>query len=197
MQNLIAELENIGTKEHLRRSNILFYEGEIAKHFFLLLKGRVRVYASPTPNKELTINVFSPISFIAEMPASCGMPYPANAVCLDDCELVVLEFDAFERLCRQKPEFAIKTINSLFQKIKILQIQLNQAVFSLRCRLIKHLLDNEPLLPSLSQRELSKTLGVRAESLSRVIKELKNEGLLATNKGKIVLLDKKALQDEL
>ena len=61
-------------------------------------------------------------------------------------------------------------------------------------RFINYLLENEAILPRLMQRQISTELNVRAESLSRTIKELKNAGLIGTDKGKIQLLDKDGLQ---
>ena len=194
MHEFIQELEKIGVKRSHKRGNILFYEGEQARAFFLLLSGRVRVYKSPA-NKELTLHLFEPLSFIAEMPAFRQSVYPASAICETNCELLELDFNAFKRLCEDNIEFAIMMISSLFEKIKILEIELSQVSVSLKERFIRYIFENEANLARLSQRQISTELNVRAESLSRTIKELKNAGLIGTDKGKIQLLDKDGLRN--
>ena len=194
MREFIQELEKIGIKRQHKKGNILFYEGEQAKSFFLLLSGRVRVYKSPS-NKELTLHLFEPLSFIAEMPAFKQRAYPASAVCETNCELLELDFNAFKRLCEDNIEFAIMMISSLFEKIKILEVELSQVSVSLKERFVRYIFENEAILPRISQRQISTELNVRAESLSRTIKELKNAGLIGTDKGKIRLLDKDGLRN--
>lgn len=193
MREFIQEFEKIGIKRQCKKGNILFYEGDRAKSFFLLLSGRVRVYKSPA-NKELTLHLFEPLNFIAEMPAFKQGFYPASAICETNCELLELDFNAFKRLCEDNIEFAIMMISSLFEKIKILEIELSQVSVSLKERFIRYIFENEAILPRLSQRQISTELNVRAESLSRTIKELKNAGLIGTDKGKIQLLDKDGLR---
>ena len=194
MDEFVLKLGKIGVKRQCRKGNILFYEGEQAKKFFLLLSGRVRVYKSLS-NRELTLHLFEPLNFIAEMPAFRQSIYPASAVCESACELLELEFSAFKRLCERNLEFSILMIGSLLEKIKILEKELSQASASLKERFVRYALDNEVLLPRLSQRQISVSLNTRAESLSRLIKELKNRGLIDTHKGKIQLLNKKGLRD--
>lgn len=193
MREFIQEFEKIGIKRQCKKGNILFYEGDRAKSFFLLLSGRVRVYKSPA-NKELTLHLFEPLNFIAEMPAFKQGFYPASAICETNCELLELEFNAFKGLCEDNIEFALMMMGSLFEKIKILEKELSQVSISLKERFINYLLENEAILPRLMQRQISTELNVRAESLSRTIKELKNAGLIGTDKGKIQLLDKDGLR---
>ena len=193
MREFIQEFEKIGIKRQCKKGNILFYEGDRAKSFFLLLSGRVRVYKSPA-NKELTLHLFEPLNFIAEMPAFKQGFYPASAICETNCELLELEFNAFKGLCEDNIEFALMMMGSLFEKIKILEKELSQVSISLKERFIHYLLENEAILPRLMQRQISTELNVRAESLSRTIKELKNAGLIGTDKGKIQLLDKDGLR---
>ncbi len=193
MREFIQEFEKIGIKRQCKKGNILFYEGDRAKSFFLLLSGRVRVYKSPA-NKELTLHLFEPLNFIAEMPAFKQGFYPASAICETNCELLELEFNAFKGLCEDNIEFALMMMGSLFEKIKILEKELSQVSISLKERFINYLLENEAILPRLMQRQISTELNVRVESLSRTIKELKNAGLIGTDKGKIQLLDKDGLR---
>lgn len=154
------------------------------------------MYKSPS-NKEITLHLFEPLNFIAEMPAFKQGFYPASAVCESNCELLELEFSAFKALCEQNVEFSLMMISSLFEKIKILEKELSQACVSLKERFVRYVLDNELTLPRISQRQIATELNTRAESLSRVIKELKNATLIGTQKGKIQILDKNALQDML
>ncbi len=197
MNEFIKELEKIGIKRLYKKGNILFYEQERAKSFFLLLKGLVRVYKSPSLSKELTLHLFKPFSFIAEMPAFKQGFYPASAICEEDSEILCLEFEAFKNLCLQNADFSLLMISSLLEKIKILERELSQNSASLKQKFISYILEKEQELAKINQRQIATELNVRAESLSRTIKELKAKAFIKTNKGKIQLLNKKALQGEI
>lgn len=188
MQDYIKILEKIGTKKTYKKDNILFYEGEKAQHFFLLLAGRVRVFKSLSKFKELHLHFFTPVSFIAEMPAFKGMNYPASAICESECEILEFHFKDFEALCKKDIHFAFMMIASLFEKINILEQDLRASSLELKDRLKQFLIANEKRLGTLTQRQIASELNTPAQSLSRVLKELKNEGFLSTDKGKIILL---------
>ncbi len=197
MQDYLELLKNIGKLSKFEKNNILFYEGEKACKFFVLLKGKVRVYKSTASEKEITLHYFIPPNFIAEMPAFKGLKYPANAICEECCEILEIDFKDFQSLCSQNKEFNFLLISSLFEKIKILEKKLLEHSLDLKSKLIHYLLENEARLSQISQRQIAIDLSVRAESLSRILKELKNSELIETKKGKIEILDKQSLKERL
>ncbi|EAL0952743.1 nitrosative stress-sensitive transcriptional regulator NssR, partial [Campylobacter coli] len=56
MQEYLDFLKGIGKIRKFEKNNILFFEGEKALKFFILLKGRVRVYKSTAGEKEITLH---------------------------------------------------------------------------------------------------------------------------------------------
>lgn len=197
MKDILDSLSGIGVSRHYKKGNIIFYEGEYAKYFFILKSGIVRVYKSISHTRELTINRFYPLSFIAEMPAFKDIAYPASAICEEDCEILEINFLDFKDLCLKDNNFSFLMISSLFEKIGILERGLLQNSMELRSRLIHFLLENENDLSRISQRKIAFMLNVRAESLSRILKEFREKNFISTNKGKIEILNKDALQDEI
>ncbi|EAH8608348.1 nitrosative stress-sensitive transcriptional regulator NssR, partial [Campylobacter jejuni] len=123
--------------------------------------------------------------------------YPANAVFEEDGEILEIDFINFQNLCSENKEFNFLLISSLFDKIKILEKKLSQNALDLRTRLLKYLLENEKNLDTISQKQIAIDLNVRAQSLSRVLKELKISELIDTKKGRIEILNKDMIMKEL
>ncbi|ECC1854201.1 nitrosative stress-sensitive transcriptional regulator NssR, partial [Campylobacter jejuni] len=123
--------------------------------------------------------------------------YPANAIFEEDGEILEIDFINFQNLCSENKEFNFLLISSLFDKIKILEKKLSQNALDLRTRLLKYLLENEKNLDTISQKQIAIDLNVRAQSLSRVLKELKISELIDTKKGKIEILNKDMIIKEL
>ncbi|EAH7596405.1 Crp/Fnr family transcriptional regulator, partial [Campylobacter jejuni] len=123
--------------------------------------------------------------------------YTANAVFEEDGEILEIDFINFQNLCSENKEFNFLLISSLFDKIKILEKKLSQNALDLRTRLLKYLLENEKNLDTISQKQIAIDLNVRAQSLSRVLKELKISELIDTKKGRIEILNKDMIMKEL
>ncbi|KAA6224796.1 MULTISPECIES: Crp/Fnr family transcriptional regulator [unclassified Campylobacter] len=195
MQEYLEFLKNIGLVKKYPKKAILFYEGEIALNLLILIKGKVRVYKCLN-DKELSLHFFTPASFIAEMATLKEIPYPANAECLEESEILEVNINDFKRLCKENEKFNMLLLSSLFEKIQILGKNLMQNSMPLRVKLLNYLLENERNLAKISQKQIASYLNIRVESLSRVIKELKIQGLINTKQGKIFLLDKEEIIKE-
>ncbi|AJC86617.1 nitrosative stress-response regulator, Crp/Fnr family [Campylobacter sp. RM16704] len=188
-------IASFGKKIHFKKGNILFFQGEKAKKILILLSGKVRIYKVNARGFELTLHTLTHTNFIAEMPVFEGIEYPANAICEQDCEICVLDFEKFKKLCIENGEVGFLLLTSLIGKIRILENFIRQKSLDLKSRLLSFLLENEEKLQSLKQKEIAVILNLPPESLSRFLKELKQKELICTNKGKIIILDKEKIQN--
>ncbi|MDR2964767.1 MAG: diguanylate cyclase [Treponema sp.] len=67
----------------------LFSSGEEAKHFYLLIKGAIRVYKSKDDNSEEELAVFATGDTIGDFDFARGANYDAHAEAAEDSELIV------------------------------------------------------------------------------------------------------------
>lgn len=189
MENYIKILYSISYKRFYNKQEILFYEGETPKSLFILLKGRVRLYKSTENHQEKTIHQISNTSFIAEMPTFLNIPYPASAICLEECEILEVSINTFKRLCQEDSNFCLSFIASLCNKIKILENYISQNTKTIEEKLKDFFLQNQESLITLTQKQIAKSLNISPESLSRVLKSLKEKNLIKTQSGKIIFVD--------
>ncbi|WP_297814111.1 Crp/Fnr family transcriptional regulator [uncultured Helicobacter sp.] len=197
MQDCFKLLFSLGYKRFYHAKEILFFEGEIPKQLFVLLNGRVRIYKtleeSPKTRgrkakiKEQTLHSIYAPNFISEIPSFLNEPFPVNAACEEECEILEINLATFQKHCMENPSFCRNFIASLCDKIKILESHIAQNSLSLKERLMEFLRINKTELANLTQREIAQRLNTSAESLSRILRELKAQGILSTQKGKIIL----------
>ncbi|WP_104721595.1 Crp/Fnr family transcriptional regulator [Helicobacter mesocricetorum] len=195
MEDYIKMLYNIGYKRFYHKEETLFYEGENPKNLFVLLKGKISLYKSTEDNKEKTIHQISSVSFIAEMPTFLNIPYPASAMCIEECEVLEIGIKTFKRLCQEDSNFCLSFIASLCNKIKILENHISQNSKTIEEKLKDFLLQNQASLPTLTQKQIAKNLNISPESLSRVLKNLKAKNLIKTQNGKIIFMDTKFINN--
>lgn len=192
MEEHFKLLYNIGYKRFFNKDEILFFEEEMPKKLFVLLSGKVRIYKSIQPLKEMaprekTLHYITAPSFLAEMPSLLKQPFPATAVCTQDCEILEISLETFQKQCAQNPSFYQQLIASLCQKIRILETLIVESHLSLKDKLMSFLQDNAQNLNTFTQRKIAERLNTSPESLSRIIRELKQQGRIETKKGKIIL----------
>ncbi|WP_301006356.1 MULTISPECIES: Crp/Fnr family transcriptional regulator [Helicobacter] len=199
MQDCFKILFSLGYKRFYHKEEILFFEGETPKQLFVLLSGKVRVYKtieqSPKTRsrnakkiaKEQILHQICAPNFIAEMPIFLNQPFPASAACDEECEILEISLATFQKQCMGNPTFCRELVASLCNKIKMLESHIAQNSLGLKERLMNFLHANETELAHLTQRQIAQKLNTSAESLSRVLRELKSQGVLNTQKGKIIL----------
>ncbi|MWV62046.1 cyclic nucleotide-binding domain-containing protein [Helicobacter saguini] len=185
--NYIEILQNLGVKKRYDKDEIIFYEGERANKFFLLLSGSVRIYKSLELGSEKTLHIFKAPCFIAEMPSFNNALYPASSVCEETCEILSIESSAFKKEL-ENTQFCLTFIASLFSKIRILESCIEANNQSLSERFLHFARENKATLSTLTQRKIAQMLNTSAESLSRVLKELKKDNKITITKGKISLV---------
>ena len=198
MQDYLKMLISLGYKRFYQKGEILFFEGEIPKQLFVLLSGKVRVYKTIEETqkirgkntkkvaREQTLHCICAPNFIAEMPSFLNQAFPASAACEEECEILEISLSTFQKHCVENPSFCRTFIASLCNKIKVLESHITQNSLSLKERLVEFLHANEAELSNLTQRQIAQRLNTSAESLSRILRELKAQKILSTQKGKIV-----------
>ncbi len=187
MQDYFKMLYGLGYKRFYNKNEILFFEGEIPKKILVILKGKVRIYKI-TQNKEETLHYIESLNFIAEMPSFLKLPYPASAVCVGECEILEIDLETFKKHCVGNADFCFSFIASLCQKIRILENHISRYSQSLKERVKEFLVENKEDLSNFTQRQIAQKLNTSPESLSRILKELKNAGFIKTQKGKIIIV---------
>lgn len=192
MESYIENLSKIGRICHYKTSNIIFFEGEMPKKIFVLLKGKVRLCkACGSANKH--IHTLESPCFIAEMPSLTNQIYPASAICVNDCEILAIKIENFRKSILENSEFCFSLIASLCQKIGILERYITQNSNNLTQKLVKFILENSDNLPT--QRKIAEILNSNPQSISRILKSLKQRNAIAINKGKIAILDSAKLSE--
>lgn len=103
MKDYLELLSSVGKLKKFQKIVFYFMKAKRLK-FFILLKGKIRIYKSTASDKEITLHYFNPPNFIAEMPAFKKLNYPANAVFEEDGEILEIDFINFQNLCSENKD---------------------------------------------------------------------------------------------
>ncbi|WED23847.1 Crp/Fnr family transcriptional regulator [Vibrio sp. JC009] len=177
----------------------LFSRGDRAEHMYLIEKGKVSLYRLMPSGDEKLFKVFLAGGAIAEMAMFMSpLEYPMSARVEQDSVLWEFSHDDVVSLVSQSPDLSLKvmehmsnSVHKLMNTLNILtQLNANQRLVMKLAEIYREQLpqENKLCLP-VTKRLLASQLGMKPETLSRVIKKLKTEGHIAESGHHLALID--------
>ena len=198
------EFESLRGITQLRRfdnETMLFFEGDPAAGFFVLLSGRVRIYKSSPDGKEFTLHQITPGQMFAEAAIFRGKTYPANCMAMEDSEAAFIPKDQFIALITKYPNISLKIIGSLSRWLREFAAKLEDlSLKEVPARLASYLLRQQQKLKmssfelDVTKSELASELATISETLSRSLKKLKDLEVIAVEGKRITILDSDHLE---
>lgn len=189
-------LNKIVTTRRLTRGEMLFWEGDQATGFFVLLSGGMRIYKTSPEGKEFTIHQIRSGQMFAEAAIFSSGGYPANAAASADSIVAFFPKDRFINLVTEFPQISLKMIAGLAAFVR----EFNQMVEDLSLKEVPgrlagflveeyHRLENHQLQLATTKTELANKLGTTSETLSRNLRKMKELGVITVDGNRITILD--------
>lgn len=183
------EIEKIGILRHYNIGEIIFYEGDESNYFHLLIEGEVSVYKVNTSHETMLIHRFHAPSLIAEVATLKQIPYPASCEALSTTSVLKISRDPFLLILQNDPSISLALISSLTQKIAALELSLQRhSAPNAMAKVARLVRDDHTIFNRLKGIEIARMIAITPETLSRMIKKLKSEGIIAVSSSKEVTL---------
>lgn len=191
-----AALAGIAEVRAYARGQDIFFAGDPGQGFFSVASGRVRIYQTSLSGKEHILHVFGPGEVFAEVAVFSGGAYPANAQALEDGACLFFPRERFRNLLSTDPDLAMNMLGLLSLRLRQFVKKLED--LSLRevpARLAAHLLllsaesRKRQLALGLPKGQLAAYLGTIPETLSRVLRRLADDGVIAVTGNAVEILD--------
>lgn len=178
--------------------NIIFYKGDSSENLHLLVKGSVKMYKYNSNDEEIVLHYLNAESLIGEMATFEDIPYPANCMAESDVTIWTIKKDDFIVALHNNPNLALKIIFSMSTKIKILEqsIDLNISKNSMQ-RVVSLILNNKEIFEQRSRIKIASMLNMKQETLSRMMKKLKDSHAIDIKNKVITILNKEVLEKNL
>lgn len=194
------QIMNSAVRTRNRKGSYLFREGEPCDGVYLMLSGKVKLCTYDSDGREEIAGIFWAGEMIWEGIFLEDSTYPYDAVCLDTTDCCMIPRLEIESLM-EDPRIALKVIRVLSEKLHAA----NERVLLLatedpKARLAGFLLRQSKYSGSdtivMRLEEISASLHLRPETVSRKIKELEREKLIAkTGQSSIKILSFQGLYE--
>jgi CRP-like cAMP-binding protein len=194
-----GQLEQLVSYARTRRvpaGTTLFSKGDPGTELFAVSTGTVKISVPAPDGREAMFNLLHPGEIFGEIALLDGRPRTADAMAMTDCELTVIERRDFLAFVHGEPNVALQLIALLCERLRIASEHYEEVVFlDLPTRLARILLQladqneagaEEPKL-KITQREISQMLGSTRESVNKQLRIWSKRGLIALERGGIVV----------
>lgn len=183
------------------KGEIIFYEKDSAFAFFVVDKGKVKVFKMSPDGKEQILMIANAGDTFAEAAMFTGGAYPASAQTLEKTKLLVINRERFITVLERNPHIAMNLIarlSALLHKLNRLVEELSLTDITTR---LAHYLINEinkleldietSITLTLQEKKstLASQLGTIPETLSRSFAKLSKEKIISVDGANIEILD--------
>ncbi|MBE0647040.1 MAG: Crp/Fnr family transcriptional regulator [Bacteroidales bacterium] len=198
------ELEQINKGRytvHYKAGEILFKQGTPSPHFVCLTKGLAKLYIEGY-GKNLILGLVKPVDYIFGPGTYVDNRHYYSAAAVEETTACLVDVNIFKELIRQNPDFAEEFIRrvsrqAIFnfdQVVSLTQKQMPGRIADVIFYLREKIYGINPFEISISRQDLADLSGMSKESSIRILKELKDEGILKVTGNTIEILNEKQLR---
>jgi CRP-like cAMP-binding protein len=203
----LQKVGGIAILQAIKKGAVLFSQGDGAHGFYLVVRGKIKIYRLSPQGQEYVMRIVGPGETIAEAAVFSGISYPASAEALEDSRLYYLKKSDFLALIHESPQLALNMMTGLSLLLRQLAQQVEDlSLKEVSARLARFFLDEAHNLShvpgdglqiplTMKKSLLASRLGTIGETLSRTLAKMKQKGIIDINKNIIVIRSFQALKE--
>lgn len=183
-------LEKYGAlKKSFSKNDIIFEEANLPTHYYQIISGEIKMSNYNDDGREFIQGIFYKGQSFGEPPLFLNQNYPANAIVVEDAEILLLSKSNFMRLLEENATVSIKIIENLAQRLyykSVMAAEMSTQEPEHRIlKLIDHGIayfnfkkDENGYLINFTRQQIGDLTGLRVETVIRTIKALEKKGIL-------------------
>jgi len=186
-----------GVTRTFPRNSILINEGDVGDALYIVLSGRVKVFASNEQGREFVIDFHGPGEYVGEMSLD-GARRSASVVTVEPTTCAVVNRAQFREFILAHPDFAMHLIERLIHRVRVTTGNLKSLalsdVYGRLVRLLNTLVvefEGKHLVPEkLTQQDIADRVGASRDMIGKLMKDLIAGGYLHVEDRTITILKK-------
>ena len=186
---------------NFKKKEAVFSEGDPSDWLYVVIKGKVKITKLSQSGREIILEIISPMDFFGGVAVMRGFPYPANAVAMDDAEVLKISRSNLMRILDRFPSLMYCMAMNIGDRIKGSHEALkNIAVEKVESRIASLLIkladkagsktdDSVAIDMKLTKQDIAEMVGTTVETSIRTMSKFKKLGIVSEKSGKIVIKD--------
>lgn len=196
----LAQLRSLGTVQDAPAGTVVAAAGSTATHVLIVADGELELMARLVSGRT-TMSVVRAGGIILDIPMLLGSPMPFDAVASRNTEVVALSRARWTELLASSPSLSLRWMASIARRLdadrRRLVVLTSRPLVSQVAYLLLDLAELDSsgeCVVHLSHLTMAQLLGARRQSVTRVLADLRREGLVSTRYGLTVLEDQDGLR---
>jgi len=184
---------------------MIFQEGDPAHSFYIVGKGKVKIFKLSPEGKEQVLMIAEPGDSFAEAALFSDRRFPASAQALEETELVAIEHTRFAALLGCNPDLAVSLIARLSELLrKMTRLVEVLSLTDVNTRLARFICSHrneatgempDEIRLAVKKTLLASQLGTIPETLSRAFARMVKDGMIRVHGPVIKILDPGRLEN--
>lgn len=191
----MMELISQSKIRHIRKKQTLFYESDYSQWIYLLVEGCIKTLKLTNDGRQLITSLYKPNSFIGLDTLLTDDAWTESAEAIENSALYFISKSAIMGLLNEHVELNQHFIKILSANLHEKEEQLVELAYeSVRkrlaqvlIRLSKHAIPIDQI--EISREELAGLAGIATETVSRILTDFKERGLIERNGSQIQIID--------
>ncbi|MET0440850.1 MAG: Crp/Fnr family transcriptional regulator [Casimicrobiaceae bacterium] len=192
---VLRQIAASGVVRTFPKSTILIAEGDVGDSLYIIVSGRVKVFASNEAGREVVINFHGPGEYVGEMSLD-GEPRSASVVTMEPTTCAIVNRAQFRDFLAQNPDFAQHLIQTLIHRCRgatenVKSLALSD-VYGRLVRLLNALAverdGHQVVEERLTQQDIADRVGASRDMIGKLMKDLVGGGYLAVEDRRITIL---------
>ncbi|HEY0389286.1 MAG TPA: Crp/Fnr family transcriptional regulator [Gaiellales bacterium] len=205
----LADLDDMFAMASFRKGELIYSPFDRGDAMFLIEGGRVRLFRSASDGRQVTLAMLDPGSAFGQVSALDQPTHDAYAEAMSDTVVRILRASDIERAIAGHPRMALNLIHSLSARLRAAEDQVEALAFRpVPARLAGKLLELMDrygrVTPNgiriderFTHMQLAEMIGTSRETLTKVLNELREAGMVDVRDRLIWVLDADALESQI
>lgn len=180
------------------KHSILLNQGEMSNSLFIVLEGRLKVFASGEEGKQTVFAFLGPGKFVGELSLLDDGPRSASVKAVEDTQVLLVTQEAFYRFVDAHPETLLPMLRIMATRLRIIDETVcalsTQDVYGRLSRILQQEAEEEngkQTVPRMTHQDIAEMVGSSREMVSRILKELRMGGYISIDGKRRIVLEKK------
>ncbi|MBK9291898.1 MAG: Crp/Fnr family transcriptional regulator [Bacteroidetes bacterium] len=178
-------------------------QGTHATHLVSLTGGMAKLYIEGFGNKNLLLDLLQPWRLFGGPGLFTDSKYHYSVAAITEATACFIPIDNLRQVIRTNPDFAegiirhcnYNSVNNFERMVSLTQKQMHGRLADVLLYLSDKVFRNDRFVLPINRNELGEMSNMTKESVTRILKELENDGVIALNTKQINILNKAALED--
>jgi len=198
-----AQMERVRRHSHytdMLEGESLFFQGDNANNFYLVLSGRIKLFRVSPEGKEKVVEIIEPNSTFAEALMFMDHPhYPVTATALIPSRVIGINCKDFKSMLRESVDTCFLLLGSMSFRLRGLISEIDALSLDTgTVRTVAYLLNHAPTDRACFELKVAKSviasrLSVKPETFSRILKNLHEREILSIEGRNVTIHDRDAM----